>query len=323
MEVQRWAQKSWKVTAGVQVLELGGFSFLFLLPSFEEAQRVLKGKWNFRGKKRRLDLEWWSPVGCCVKPGDASSEVWIKILGLHLHLWDFEVFREIGDHCGGFLYVDEDTRQQAHLRWARIAVWAPPENIPATVKIAMGSWLFEVTLWVEKGPEVLFQPSLGVCKERQGVVAGSSVGGFFGGGKRRRVEVMRMVQVGLRLEGGTDLVGIQILNHVRVGGLGFGLGLGDSALVLRERVDEVGCEGRVSELWCGGESVALGGSFGRRRFSMEMGEGLGLGRAFRGCVAEADEGEPGEEWNEEDKLVSGIVTRRSLKMGFEEDYWLQ
>lgn len=64
------------------------------------------------------------------------------------------------------------------------------------------------------------------------------------------------------------------------------LSLGDSALVLRERVDEVGCEGRVSELWCGGEGVALGGSFGRRRFSMEMGEGLGLGRAFRGCVAE-------------------------------------
>ncbi|KAG5531628.1 hypothetical protein RHGRI_026297 [Rhododendron griersonianum] len=35
MEVQRWAQKTWKVTAGVQVLELGGFLFLFSLPSFE------------------------------------------------------------------------------------------------------------------------------------------------------------------------------------------------------------------------------------------------------------------------------------------------
>lgn len=27
-------------------------------------------------------------------------------------------------------------------------------------------------------------------------------------------------------QAGTDLVGIQILNHIRVGGLGFGLGLG-------------------------------------------------------------------------------------------------
>lgn len=86
--------------------------------------------------------------------------------------------------------------------------------------------MFEVTLWVEKGPKVLFQPGLGVCKERQGVVAGSSVGGFFEGGRRRQVEVTHVVQVGLRLEGGPDLVGIQILNHVRVGGLGFGLGLG-------------------------------------------------------------------------------------------------
>lgn len=58
--------------------------------------------------------------------------------------------------------MDEDTRQRAHLRWARIAVQAPPKNIPATVKIAMGSWLFKVTLWVEKGPKVLFQPSLEV-----------------------------------------------------------------------------------------------------------------------------------------------------------------
>ncbi|KAI8547767.1 hypothetical protein RHMOL_Rhmol07G0221100 [Rhododendron molle] len=165
MEVQRWAQKTWKVTAGVQVLELRGCLFLFLLPSFEEAQRVLQGDWIFKG--RRLDLEWWSPVGCCVKPGDASSEVWVKILGLPLQFWDFEVFREIGNHCGGFLFVDEETRQRTHLQWARIAVRAPPENVPATVKIATGSWLFKVTLWVEKGPKVVFLPSLEVNLDRQ------------------------------------------------------------------------------------------------------------------------------------------------------------
>ncbi|KAG5531627.1 hypothetical protein RHGRI_026296 [Rhododendron griersonianum] len=71
-------------------------------------------------------------------------------------------------------------RQRTHLWWARIAVRAPPENIPATVKIAMGSWLFEVTLWVEKGPKVVFQPSLEVGLDRQRVVAGSSVGGCSG-----------------------------------------------------------------------------------------------------------------------------------------------
>lgn len=100
MEVQRWAQRSWKVTAGVQVFDLGGFSFLFALPSVEEAQRVVKGQWGFEG--RRMNLEWWSPTVCCTKKGDDCSEVWVKILGLPLQLWDVEVFSAIGNFCGGF-----------------------------------------------------------------------------------------------------------------------------------------------------------------------------------------------------------------------------
>lgn len=67
MELQQWAQKLWKVTAGVQVSELGGASFLFTLPSAKEAQWASKGNWSFQ--RRRLKLEWWSPVGCCVKSG--------------------------------------------------------------------------------------------------------------------------------------------------------------------------------------------------------------------------------------------------------------
>lgn len=67
MEGQRWAQKTWKVTTGVQVSELGGALFLVSLPLVEEAQRILKGCWNFGG--RRMELVWWSPVGCCVKRG--------------------------------------------------------------------------------------------------------------------------------------------------------------------------------------------------------------------------------------------------------------
>lgn len=106
LDVQRWFSRTWKVSAG----EMGGRSFLFTMPSFEEAQRVLKEKWSFDGS--RLDLEWWSPVGSCVKKGDDISEVWVRILGLPLHLWDFEVFKAIGNFCGVFLRVDDDTMQK-------------------------------------------------------------------------------------------------------------------------------------------------------------------------------------------------------------------
>lgn len=99
MEGQRWAQKTWKVTAGVQVSELGGASFLVSLPLVEEAQRILKGCWNFGG--RRMELVWWSPVGCRVKQGEEAEE-WVRILGLPLQFWGLEVFKGIGDFCGGF-----------------------------------------------------------------------------------------------------------------------------------------------------------------------------------------------------------------------------
>ncbi|KAI8572483.1 hypothetical protein RHMOL_Rhmol01G0202700 [Rhododendron molle] len=38
---------------------------------------------------------------------------------------------------------------------------ATPAKIPASVKVAMGDWLFELPLWVEKGPKVVFQLFLG------------------------------------------------------------------------------------------------------------------------------------------------------------------
>ena len=33
----------------------------------------------------------------------------MKVVGLPLHLWSREVFRKIGEVCGGFVAVDEDT----------------------------------------------------------------------------------------------------------------------------------------------------------------------------------------------------------------------
>lgn len=79
MEVQRWAQRTWKDTVGVQVTGLGGVGFLFTLPLVEEAQRVLRDSWRF--VDTRVQLEWWSPVGCCVKKGVAPAVVWVRVLG--------------------------------------------------------------------------------------------------------------------------------------------------------------------------------------------------------------------------------------------------
>ena len=33
----------------------------------------------------------------------------MRVLGLPLHLWSQEVLKKIGDCCGGFVAVDDDT----------------------------------------------------------------------------------------------------------------------------------------------------------------------------------------------------------------------
>ncbi|KAF7130644.1 hypothetical protein RHSIM_Rhsim10G0065700 [Rhododendron simsii] len=111
-----------------------------------------------------------------VLKGEVPSVVWVRILGLPQHLWDSEVFREIRDFCGGFVRVDDRMRRRDNLRWARIAVRAAPEMVPAKVKVMMGGWVFDLPLWVERGPIVVFQPALNVDKGGGGVVT-SGCGG--------------------------------------------------------------------------------------------------------------------------------------------------
>lgn len=43
--------------------------------------------------------------------------------------------KEMGDKCGGWLATEEETTIKDHLRWARIKVKGPIENIPREVEI--------------------------------------------------------------------------------------------------------------------------------------------------------------------------------------------
>ncbi|KAA8531053.1 hypothetical protein F0562_005762 [Nyssa sinensis] len=70
-------------------------------PSREEAIRVLKEKsWKFEDEP--VFLEFWEPAGCCIK-SEEPQEVWVRFMGLPTFLWTRDVFRALGDRCGGFL----------------------------------------------------------------------------------------------------------------------------------------------------------------------------------------------------------------------------
>ena len=90
---------------GIAVLGRG--LLLFEFGSSFEAKRVLvRGK--RRIKEKLLHLERWSPeVGCFYK-GANANEAWVRVVGLPLHLWNCEVFKKLGDGCGGFMVMDGD-----------------------------------------------------------------------------------------------------------------------------------------------------------------------------------------------------------------------
>ena len=51
-----------------------------------------------------------------------EKEAWVRLVGLLVHLWSRYILKRIGDGCGGFLVMDEDTAFLSELRWARIKV---------------------------------------------------------------------------------------------------------------------------------------------------------------------------------------------------------
>ncbi|RVW23507.1 hypothetical protein CK203_090737 [Vitis vinifera] len=117
--VRSWALKHWALKGNLRVAMLGKGLLLFDFELPGEAERVLaRGLRNF--KENVIVLERWNPeVGClCKEP--IAKEVWVRVIGLPLHLRSMEVFKRIGDECGGFIAADKSPSHE--MQWARILV---------------------------------------------------------------------------------------------------------------------------------------------------------------------------------------------------------
>ena len=61
------------------------------------------------------------------------KEVWVRVVGLPLHLWSREVFKRIGESYGGFIVVDEENTFLSQLHWAHILVRDFGKNMPGSL----------------------------------------------------------------------------------------------------------------------------------------------------------------------------------------------
>ena len=79
-------------------------------------------------------------------------------------------FKSLGDACGRFVSVDEDTKERRNLQWARIIVVIREWNFPSFLQLISGSTCFAVQLWWESAPWISeVQPSWS-CKGSRGKV---------------------------------------------------------------------------------------------------------------------------------------------------------
>ena len=201
--VRSWSRQSWEVKGKLSIAALGRGIMLFEFDQAQEAERVLaRGKRSL--KDNWLILDKWNPeVGCSLKNPNAV-ETWVRVVGLPLHFWCFEVFKSIGDGCGGFIAVDEGTKSMSELQWARILVKRVDWEVPSSVHIALGTGCFALHLWWESAPWFSQVVPAGSSSGKGGLRAGEEADVPLRvaccGSQRKGMEQLGMEQLGLQVK---------------------------------------------------------------------------------------------------------------------------
>ena len=152
-EVEKWAKRDWKLEGSITIHPLNQNLFFMGFELPEEARWVMEnGSRLCRG--RVMQLEWWTPYSGCNGVREQENEVWIRVVGLPLHLWTGENLKKVGDNCGGFVALDEGTASKTDLFWARILVKLNSNVKPASVFLLMGASSYELQIWWEIRPTV-------------------------------------------------------------------------------------------------------------------------------------------------------------------------
>ena len=193
--VRSWAPKHWALKGNLRVATLGRGLLLFDFEIPDEAERVLaRGMRIF--KENVLVLERWNPEVGCLRKEPTTKDVWVRVIGLPLHLRSSEVFKRIGDECGGFIAADESSLNE--MQWARLLVRCVDRETPSTAHIVVGSGCYSLQLWWESSPwftQVVPAGSFsGEGSSRVGEEAGGTVRELSRGSQREKVEQLRLQQ---------------------------------------------------------------------------------------------------------------------------------
>ncbi|KAK2426552.1 hypothetical protein QL285_025211 [Trifolium repens] len=135
----------------ISVTPMGGKLILLNSPRKGELGAMVKAK-----------EDWLTYYFKVVKPWTANMfndrrEVWVKVLGVPLHVWGESFFKLVGAHFGEFVDFDADTASRSRLDVARIKISTPCRSeIDVAVQVKALGCLYQVWVVEEKSMESLW-----------------------------------------------------------------------------------------------------------------------------------------------------------------------
>nr|XP_016483764.1 PREDICTED: uncharacterized protein LOC107804393 [Nicotiana tabacum] len=149
--VRNWAAEAWNVKDGLKISQLGDTQYLFRFVDKSQASEILvRGNRWFDGNF--LNLDRWVEHDGCLDPRFTGETLVVNMVGLPVHLWCLDLFKKIGEICGGFIDV---TCSLHDLSRVRIVV-RKGGRIPVSTVVEDGYLSYRVWLSPEFHP--IFMP---------------------------------------------------------------------------------------------------------------------------------------------------------------------
>ena len=149
-KAEKEMRQAWRLKGNLSLANLGEKKLLLEFNSKGEAWWVLqKGERKF--SFFRIDLRRWKfDEGC--SPISKTPQVWVRLFGLPVFVWEEKNLKKLGDACRGFIAVDNCTRAFSELHWAYLPVRADGKKFLQVLIIKMEGKSWKIRLWWELPP---------------------------------------------------------------------------------------------------------------------------------------------------------------------------
>ncbi|CAN1145463.1 hypothetical protein LINPERHAP2_LOCUS14695 [Linum perenne] len=142
-EFRVWMAKAWGIPQESTFSPIGDDLWMLKVSSVAVALRIMALKrWKFKGWNILMDV--WTESAGRSRYVENSNEAWVVVRGIPLHLRSMELFRQIGEFCGGFVGAEDG------LSLSTVRLKVQRNNlIPEEVPICFGSEVVLVSIEAE------------------------------------------------------------------------------------------------------------------------------------------------------------------------------